>query len=115
MSIVKITKQEKLDRLLAKVTLRLGRKPTQQEILDLCLELGEDHFEELMDKINPGPRLDNEKVQRINNIRDKMAKIQWIKPSSEDFVNRDDADLYKKEDKVRGFSEHEILYRLHEY
>ena len=98
MSIVKLTKKEKLDTLLAKITLRLGRKPTQQEVLDLCLELGEDHFEELMDKINPGPKLDNDKIQRINNIRDEMAKIEWSKPSSEDFINEEDADLYGNED-----------------
>ena len=98
MSIVKITKKEKLDTLLAKVTLRLGRKPTQQEILDLCLELGETHFEELMDKINPGPKLDNDKIQRINNIRDELAKIEWIKPGPNDFISKDDSDLYGEED-----------------
>lgn len=98
MSIVKLTKKEKLDTLLAKVTLRLGRKPTQQEVLDLCLELGEDHFEELMEKINPGPKLDNDKIQRINSTREEMAKIKWSKPGSEDFINKEDAELYGNED-----------------
>ncbi len=98
MFIVKITKKEKLDILLAKVTLRLGRKTTQQEILDLCLELGETYFEELMDKINPGPKLDNDKIQRINNIRDELAKIEWIKPGPKDFNSKDDSDLYGEED-----------------
>lgn len=98
MSIVKLTKKEKLDTLLAKITLRLGRKPTQQEVLDLCLELGEDHFEELMEKINPGPKLDDEKIQRITSIRDEMTKIEWCKSSKEDFISKEDAELYSSED-----------------
>lgn len=37
MSIVKITNKQDLDELVAKITLKLGRKPSQQEILDLCV------------------------------------------------------------------------------
>jgi len=98
MAIVKITKKEKLDILLARATLRLGKKPTQQEILDLCLELGEEHFEELMEKINPGPKLDDDKVERIKSIRNKLANIEWFKSHPEDYINEYDAELYRYED-----------------
>ena len=94
MAVVKITKKEKLDTLLAKITLRLGKKPTQQEVLDLCVELGEEHFEELLGKLNPVPKLDDDKIQRIIKIREEMAKIPWIKPRPEDFISKDDAEIY---------------------
>jgi hypothetical protein len=52
MSVVKIYNKNRLDRLVAKLTLRLGRKPTQQEVVDLCIELGENHFESLISKLH---------------------------------------------------------------
>lgn len=96
MSIVKITKKKKLDTLLAKLTLRLGRRPTQQEVLDLCVELGEEHFEELIRKINPSPTLDDAKIKRIIASREELAKIPWHSPNREDFINENDADLYRE-------------------
>ena len=98
MSVVKITDKEKLDRLLAKISFRLGKKPTQQEVLDLCVELGEEYFEELIEKLNPGPKLDNEKINRIIKVREKLAKIEWITPSPDDFISEDDAEIYGRED-----------------
>ncbi|MHA1312624.1 MAG: hypothetical protein ACTSSI_01925 [Candidatus Helarchaeota archaeon] len=94
MSVVKITKKKNLEKLLARITLRLGRKPTQQEVLDYCVELGEEHIEELIQKISPGPILDDEKIDRIVNLRKELAKLEWQKPNSEEFLSEDDADLY---------------------
>jgi len=95
MSIVKITTKKQLDTLLVKLTLRLGRKPTQQEVLDLCVELGIKYFEELIEKINPSPILDDAKIERIIKSRKELAQIPWYYPNREDFVSDDDADLYK--------------------
>ena len=39
MSIVKIKNKKALEQLQAKLTLRLGRRPTQQETLDYCVML----------------------------------------------------------------------------
>jgi hypothetical protein len=94
MSVVKLTKKKLLDTLLAKLALRLGRRPTQQEILDLCVELSLDHFEELVNKVNPGPILDEAKVQRIIKSRETIAKIPWHTPERDAFINQDDSDLY---------------------
>lgn len=93
MSIVKITKKEKLDELLAKITLRLGRKPTQQEVLDLCVELGEEHFDELIMKLSPLPILDDEKIKRIISKREALKNIEW-NPISKSSLSKDDYDIY---------------------
>ena len=94
MSVVKISNKQNLDELVAKITLRLGRKPTQQEILDLCVRLGQDHFEELIQKINPIPIFDDKKLQDIMAMRKKLAKIKWYPLDRNSFINQDDADIY---------------------
>lgn len=94
MSIVKITNKQYLDELIAKITLRLGRKPTQQEILDHCVRLGQDHFDELIQRINPSPIFDDKKLQDIINMREKLSKIKWYPAERDNFINEDDADIY---------------------
>ncbi len=94
MSIVKITNKQNLDELVAKITLRLGRKPTQQEILDLCVRLGQEHFDELIQRINPIPIFDDKKLQDIMAMRAKLSKIKWYPSDRDDFINDDDADIY---------------------
>lgn len=94
MTVVKISKKEKLDELLAKLTLRLGKKPTQQQVLDLCVELGIEHFELLIAKISTVPILDDEKIKKIKSISEELADIPWIKPSKDEFGSKDDLDIY---------------------
>ena len=94
MSVVKISNKQYLDELIAKITLRLGRKPTQQEILDHCVRLGQDHFDELIQRINPIPIFDDKKLQDIMDMRVKLSKIKWYPADREDFINEDDADIY---------------------
>ncbi len=96
MSIVKITNKQNLDELVAKITLRLGRKTTQQEILDHCVRLGQDHFDELIQRINPIPVFDDKKLQDIMAMRAKLSKIKWYPADREGFINEDDADIYTK-------------------
>jgi len=94
MSVVKITNKQYLDELIAKITLRLGRKPNQQEILDHCVRLGQDHFDELIQRINPIPIFDDKKLQDIMDMRVKLSKIKWYPADRDDFINEDDADIY---------------------
>ncbi len=94
MSIVKITKKEKLDTLLAKITLRLGKRPTQQEVLDWCVELGAEHFEELLEKLNPGPKLDDEKINRIINMSKELADVPWEPVTKGKGLRDEDYDIY---------------------
>ncbi len=94
MSVVKISNKQNLDELVARITLRLGRKPTQQEILDLCVKLGQDHFDELIQRINPIPVFDDKKLQDIITMRKKLAKIKWYPLDRNSFINQDDTDIY---------------------
>ena len=94
MSIVKITNKQNLDELVVKITLRLGRKTTQQEILDHCVRLGQDHFDELIQRINPIPVFDDKKLQDIMVMRAKLSKIKWYPTNRDNFINEDDADIY---------------------
>ena len=94
MSVVKITNKEQLDRLLARLTLRLGMKPTQQEVLDLCVQLGDEHFETLVGRLNSFPILDDEKVERIQQIAEELRDVPWGEPTREKFASKDDADIY---------------------
>ena len=50
MSIVKISNKKSLEQLQAKLPLRLGRKPTQQDTLDYCLILANQNFEEIIQR-----------------------------------------------------------------
>ncbi len=94
MAVIKLTKKDKLDQLVARITIETGRKPTQQDILDAAVELADDHFEELQAKFMPRSLLDEEKIVRILVLRKKLATIEWIAPRRENFSNEDDADVY---------------------
>ncbi len=62
MTVVKITKKHELDALIGKLTLRLGRKPTQKEVIDICVGLGEKYFDEIAIRLIQGPKLDDTKI-----------------------------------------------------
>lgn len=94
MSVVKIRNKNRLDKLLAKLTLRLGRKPTQQEVVDLCIELGETHFESLIGKLHPIPIFNKEKLERIQNVSKDLMDIPWDLDKREDLLNDSDIDIY---------------------
>jgi hypothetical protein len=96
MSVVKITKKEKLDTLMAKITLRMGRRPTQQEVLDLCVELGIEHFEELMKKLNIGPILDEDKINRIAAMSKELIEVPWEPLTEDEVASKDDYDIYSQ-------------------
>ncbi|MHA1380450.1 MAG: hypothetical protein ACTSRG_18960 [Candidatus Helarchaeota archaeon] len=94
MAVVKISKKEKLDELVAKLTLRLGKRPTQQQVLDLCVELGIEHFELLLAKMTTLPILNDEKIKKIKNISSELADVPWIIPTKDDFAGKNDSDVY---------------------
>ena len=72
MSIVKIRNKRALEDLQAKLTLRIGRKPTQQETLDYCVILANRYFESLVELAANLPILTNDRANRIINSRDKL-------------------------------------------
>jgi len=77
MSVVKIQNKKALEQLQARLTLRLGRKPTQIEILDYCLILANDNFE---------------KFEQIIEARNKLKNVIYDEEAT--FTCRDDEDIY---------------------
>ena len=92
MSIVKIGDKKQLEQLQAKITLRLGRRPTQQEVLDLCVKLGLTYFDNLVNLLQHLPNLDQEKVQRILAHRASLKDIPYV--STDDLLSEEDSDIY---------------------
>ena len=95
MAVVKVSKKDLLEKLIAKITLRLGNKPTQQDVLDLCIEIGFNHFEEVISRLNPNPVLSDEKIEKILNFREEAAKIKWYSDEElQTTCSQDDFDIY---------------------
>src|SRR5271157_394657 len=90
MTVVKISKKSELDALLSRLTLRLGRKPTQQEVIDTCVELGNDYFEELVGRLKPFPIIDEAKMQRIQQAIDETEDAPWVSIEKINMVSQDD-------------------------
>ena len=94
MAIVKITEKQLLDELVAKITLRLGKKPTQQDVLDLCVSLGKEHFEELVSKLTDVPVLDDTRIKEIEEIRNNLSDIEFSSIENANFSRKDDKEIY---------------------
>ena len=94
MSVVKIKNKKALEQLQAKLTLRLGRKPTQIEILDYCLILANDNFEKLVELVTNMPVLSFEKSEQIIEARNRLKNV--IYDEGAPFGSRDDKDIYNE-------------------
>jgi len=90
MSIVKIKNKKGLEQLQAKLTLRLGRKPTQQETLDYCLILANQNFEEIIQIAMNLPILNPKRAQEIIEERNKLENISYNPNLHFDSENDDD-------------------------
>jgi hypothetical protein len=97
MSIVKTTKKSELEELVAKLTLRIGRKPTQQEVLDLCVILGSENFEEIAQRLSPTPILDDAKYQRILKMIEEMKDGEWTPVDEIEWGNEVDRIVYGRD------------------
>ncbi len=65
MAVVKIKEKKELDELVAKLTLRLGKKISQQDVLDACIKLSTIHITELETYFSPVSKISNERVKEI--------------------------------------------------
>ncbi|MHA1104214.1 MAG: hypothetical protein ACTSPN_00570 [Promethearchaeota archaeon] len=92
MSIVKIKNKKGLEQLQAKLTLRLGRKPTQQETLDYCLILANQNFEKIIEIAMHLPVLNPDKAQKIIKDRNELMDVPYN--SELNFDSQDDKDVY---------------------
>ena len=94
MSVVKIQNKKALEQLQARLTLRMGRRPTQQETLDYCVMLGNQNFEKLVELVTQMPVLNPEKAKRIIEATVKLINEPYD-PSIK-FENPEDNDIYGK-------------------
>lgn len=94
MAVVKLPRKGKLDELVSKVTLRLGKKPVQQEVLDKCVELAAEHFDELLGKLAATPVLDEKKLAAVLGLRERLSRIPWYDDRDTSFASPDDEDIY---------------------
>ncbi len=92
MSIVKIKNKKGLEQLQAKLTLRLGRKPTQQETLDYCLILANQNFEEIIQIAMHLPILNPKRAEKIIEERNRLGDIPYN--TNIHFDSENDEDIY---------------------
>ncbi|MHA1266889.1 MAG: hypothetical protein ACTSRS_16750 [Candidatus Helarchaeota archaeon] len=60
-----MSKKKLLEKLQAQLTLLQGKKISQQELLDKCIEFSEEHVEEFINEKLSTPLLTPEKIERI--------------------------------------------------
>ena len=92
MSVIKISNKYAIDELQAKLILRLGRKISQQETLDLCIQFATQHFEEILSGASSIPMLSPEKVEKIIKRAEKYKDTYYNEKES--FSNPEDEDIY---------------------
>ena len=93
MSIVKIGNKQALEQLQAKITLRLGRRLIQQEVIDLCIRLGTSNLDDLIRLIEDVPVINDDKVKRILKNKYALKDVPYIVNS--DVLSEDDKDVYE--------------------
>jgi len=77
MANVKLRNKELLELLQARLVLLKGKKLSQQEILDKCIEFSENHLEEFIQEKIEKPKLTPEKIELIiSNIYDGPIHFQ---------------------------------------
>ena len=77
MAVIKTTNKEIIDQLQAKLTLQIGRRFTQQEIVDLCIEFAQENFEELINRASNMPRLTPQLADLILKQIDKLDEVPY--------------------------------------
>ena len=65
MAVVKLSKKDELDKLVATLTLRIGKKIPQQEVLDVCIEHSLKNIDEIEMYFSPPVKLSKERIEEI--------------------------------------------------
>ncbi|MCP4760693.1 MAG: hypothetical protein GY870_02855 [archaeon] len=65
MAVIKFSKKNELDQLIASLTLRLGKKIPQQDIIDACIDLSIRHINELENHFSPKKKMSKKRIQEI--------------------------------------------------
>ena len=92
MAVVKIKNKKALEQLQAKLTMRMGRKLTQQETLDYCIILGDQNIDKLIQLADDVPTLNPSKFDYFIEKRDNLIDVPY--DTSKKLQNLDDDDVY---------------------
>lgn len=92
MSVVKLKNKELLDQLQAQLTLKLGQKPSLQDILDICIQLGYENTDILAERLTEVPILTDEKIQNIIKRKKETSDVPY--DINVEFLSEDDKDIY---------------------
>ncbi len=77
MVVVKIKNKKALEQLQAKLTMRMGRKITQQETLDYCIILADRNIDKLVQLAENIPTLTPSKFDYFIEKRDKLVDVPY--------------------------------------
>lgn len=92
MAVIKISNKKLIDDMQAKLILRLGRKISQQETLDLCLRFSSQNFEEILALASSTPMLNPERAEKIIEKFEKFKDTPYDQYAT--FNNSEDNDIY---------------------
>jgi len=92
MAVIKTTNKDIIDQLQAKLTLQIGRRFTQQEIVDLCIEFAQENLEELINRASNIPRLTPQLADQILKQIDELDEVPYDLSLSS--ANEFDKDIY---------------------
>ncbi|HMF33253.1 MAG TPA: hypothetical protein VKK79_17640 [Candidatus Lokiarchaeia archaeon] len=92
MAVIKITNKQAIDELQAKLILRLGRKISQQETLDLCVQFANEHIEDILVRASSVPMLTPEKAEEIISRNEEYKDTYYNEQES--FSRSDDDEIY---------------------
>jgi hypothetical protein len=70
MPLVKLKDKDELDKLVASLTLRLGHKVSQQDVLDACIRISSNRIEELERFFSPKQTLTKQRIKQILKMAD---------------------------------------------
>ncbi|MHA1701408.1 MAG: hypothetical protein ACTSWK_03980, partial [Promethearchaeota archaeon] len=77
MAVIKTSNKEIIEQLQAKLTLQIGKRFTQQEIVDLCIEFAQENFEELINRASNIPRLTPQLAKQILKKIDALDEVPY--------------------------------------
>ena len=90
MAVIKTTNKEIIDQLQAKLTLQIGKRFTQQEIVDLCIEFAQENLEELINRASNIPRLTPQLADQILKQIDELSEVPYdLSLSSASEIDKD--------------------------
>ncbi|MBA7543850.1 hypothetical protein ES705_36192 [subsurface metagenome] len=81
MAVVKLRDKNKLDKLIAKLILRLGRKVSQQDVIDNCIDIASIHIAELEERFTEKSPLTQ---TQLNEILDMAENFEYSTKGSID-------------------------------